>query len=47
MLMAINSHGLKGLKLGFKRILRCRPGGKMSGYDPVPINIKGEAKWLI
>ncbi len=26
---------IKGLKLGAKRILKCRPGGKF-GYDPVP-----------
>ncbi len=25
----------KGLKMGFKRILKCRPFGKY-GYDPVP-----------
>ena len=47
MIEAINTFGLKGLKLGFKRLLRCRPKSKYSGYDPVPINIKGEAKWLI
>ena len=36
MIEAIEIHGtLKGLILGFKRILRCNPlGGK--GYDPVP-----------
>lgn len=30
---------IKGLKLGFKRILRCAPWGGM-GYDPVPERIK-------
>jgi len=28
---------LKGLFLGIKRIVQCRPGGT-SGYDPVPKN---------
>ncbi|MFN5183824.1 MAG: membrane protein insertion efficiency factor YidD [Bacteroidota bacterium] len=33
---AIKKHGtIRGLYLGLKRILRCRPGGG-SGFDPVP-----------
>ncbi len=40
MIQAIEKYGcLKGLFLGLKRILRCRPGfGKYKncGYDPVP-----------
>lgn len=44
---AIKEFGItKGIYLGIKRILKCRPNGKC-GYDPVPINIKGETKWLI
>ena len=36
MIIAIKTHGIiKGLYLGFKRILRCHPWGG-SGYDPVP-----------
>lgn len=32
---AITNHGpLKGIKLGFFRLIRCRPGGQW-GYDPV------------
>lgn len=35
MIDALNKYGtLKGLFLGIKRILRCRPFGKY-GYDPV------------
>ena len=45
-LMAISQFGFKGVFIGISRILRCRPGSKQSGYDPIPINIKGEAKWL-
>lgn len=37
---------IKGSMLGAKRLLRCRPG-VCGGYDPVPINIKGDSKWLI
>lgn len=33
---AIDKYGtIKGLKLTFKRLAKCRPGGG-SGYDPVP-----------
>lgn len=35
MIDAINKYGVKkGIKLGLKRIKRCRPGGGF-GYDPV------------
>ena len=46
MLIAIGEWGLlKGLLLGIKRIIRCRPKGKC-GEDFVPLNIKGELKWI-
>lgn len=36
MIGCLEEHGLiKGLKLGIKRILKCRPKGEF-GYDPVP-----------
>ncbi len=35
MIDALNKYGtIKGLKLGLKRIKKCRPGGEF-GYDPV------------
>ena len=34
-LEAIELWGLRGVWMGFKRILRCRPGVP-AGYDPVP-----------
>ncbi len=43
---AVNEFGpFKGAWLGCRRIFRCTPRNKC-GYDPVPINIKGECKWL-
>lgn len=36
MIEAITNFGcIKGIKMGIKRILKCRPGGNF-GYDPVP-----------
>jgi putative component of membrane protein insertase Oxa1/YidC/SpoIIIJ protein YidD len=45
MIFAIKEWGVfRGVFLGIKRILRCRPKGK-SGEDFVPLNVKGELKW--
>ena len=44
---AIKEHGLiTGTFLGVKRLLRCNPWSK-GGKDIVPLNIKGDYKWLI
>ena len=46
MILAIREWGIiRGVGLGISRIFRCRPGGKC-GYDFVPINIKGDLKWI-
>ena len=46
MLLAIKEHGvLKGVWLGTKRIFRCTPVHK-GGIDLVPINLKGDKKWI-
>ena len=46
MLLSIRQWGvIKGAWLGIKRICRCRPNGK-TGYDFVPLNIRGELKWI-
>ena len=38
---AVNEYGsIKGSYLSIKRILRCNPFNKKSGYDPVPIKEK-------
>jgi len=37
-IQAIDRYGsIKGSYLSFKRILRCNPFNKKSGYDPIPI----------
>ena len=36
----------KGSYLGLKRLFRCVPWQKKRGYDPVPINFKGDNLWL-
>lgn len=47
MIESINAWGFfKGLKLGTNRILRCNPKAK-GGIDRVPINIKGDYKWVM
>ena len=46
MIRAISEWGvITGSYLGIKRILRCRPRGKC-GEDHVPLNVKGELKWV-
>lgn len=37
---------MKGVVMGAKRILRCTPLYQ-GGFDPVPDNFRGNAKWLI
>ena len=45
---AIKKFGIfKGFSISLKRIFRCNPRNENCGYDPIPINIKGESKWLI
>ena len=46
MYQAIEDWGtVRGIALGTARLLRCNPLGN-GGFDPVPINPKGEIKWL-
>lgn len=46
-LAAIEKHGFpKGCLMGTARILRCNPFNR-GGYDPVPENYRGNAKWLV
>ena len=45
-ILAIKEWGVcRGVWLAIKRIVRCRPGGK-TGEDFVPLNVKGELKWV-
>ena len=47
MIESIENFGtLKGFFLGMKRIGKCNHFSK-GGYDPVPLNIKGDYKWLL
>ena len=47
MLQAIKEFGIfKGIFLGTKRVFRCGPWSK-GGIDLVPLNMKGEIKWLL
>lgn len=46
MIQSIKEFGVyKGTKLGIKRILKCTPKNK-SGVDLIPLNLKGETKWV-
>ncbi|MGD9901477.1 MAG: membrane protein insertion efficiency factor YidD [Spirochaetales bacterium] len=46
-LEAIKRFGpIKGSFLSAKRIISCNPMAK-GGFDPVPDNIKGDAKWVL
>jgi putative component of membrane protein insertase Oxa1/YidC/SpoIIIJ protein YidD len=48
MIKAVHEFGvLKGGWIGMKRICRCVPWQKKRGYDPVPINIKGDNTWIL
>jgi len=44
---AVSKHGFfKGLALTTWRLLRCNPFSR-GGYDPVPLNFKGDVKWVL
>ena len=47
MIESISSWGFfKGFHIGMKRIFRCNPKSK-GGIDRVPINNKGDYKWVM
>ena len=47
MIIAVKRFGcIKGFILGIKRICRCTPKSQ-GGFDPVPVNMKGDVKWLL
>ena len=37
---------VKGSLMTAKRLARCNPMHK-GGFDPVPLNVKGDAKWYV
>lgn len=44
---AIDKWGVvRGTILGLFRLIRCNPFSK-GGFDPVPENFRGKAKWLV
>ena len=44
---AYAEHGFfVGSWLTLKRLLRCAPWGK-GGFDPVPVNLRGNRKWYV
>lgn len=45
MLESIRTFGVKGVFIGLKRLFRCTPRHD-GGYDPVPVNRKGDIRWL-
>lgn len=46
-LQSIRAFGpIVGFYVALKRIVRCNPTN-CGGFDPVPINIKGEHKWIL
>jgi len=48
MIKSVKEFGVfKGGWIGLKRLFRCVPWQKKQGYDPVPINIKGEDIWIL
>ena len=39
-------HFFRGVIIGLKRLARCRPKFQ-GGFDPIPINLKGDIKWIL
>lgn len=47
MILAIKEyHFVKGVWFGLKRLVKCNPKSH-GGFDPVPVNIKGEIRWVL
>ena len=48
MIKAVEEFGVfKGGLIGTKRLFSCVHWQKKRGYDPVPINIKGDNLWIL